>query len=137
MGRVVAIDPGTKRIGVAVSNSTRSLAFPRTSIDAGPLAIAQIAQIVSEESADLVVVGRPVSLNGTSTPSTDLADAFRRELSAVLAPIEVVDCDERFSTVTASRALRDAGVRARDQRELVDSAAATVLLQSFLDAHET
>jgi putative Holliday junction resolvase len=137
MGRVVGIDPGTKRIGVAVSDSARSMAFARPSVDAGADAISKIVGVVNAEGADLVVVGRPLALSGHVTSSTLLADEFRQQLGSALEPIMVVDFDERLTTVSASRSLSSAGVSTRDQRELIDSAAAAVLLQTFLDSHAT
>jgi putative Holliday junction resolvase len=130
---VVGVDPGTKRIGVAMSDSARSLAFPRPSVPAGDEAITKLVELVREESVDLVVVGRPISLNGTDTASTANADAFRDELAAQLSPICVIAFDERLTTVSAQRQLSNAGLSARGQRDVIDSAAATVLLQSFLD----
>lgn len=137
MGRVVALDPGTKRIGVAVSDSARTVAFPRPSVLEGPDAIAGLVKIVNDELADLVVVGRPLSLSGTVTPSTEQADRLRLELASALPDISVVAFDERFTTLSANQRLSAAGVATRDQRLIIDSASATVLLQSFLDASDT
>ena len=134
MGRVVGVDPGTKRIGVAVSDSARSLAFPRSSVAAGEAGMRALVDIVHEIGADLVVVGRPVSLSGGETSSTAVADEIRRQLVEELPEIDVVATDERLSTVSAAKQMHSAGVRSRAQRSLIDSAAATVLLQGFLDA---
>jgi putative holliday junction resolvase len=134
MGRILAIDPGTKRCGVAVSDSGRTMAFPRPAIEAGERFAAQLRALVDEESCDLVVVGRPVALSGASTPSTQLADQLFEELVAALAPVAVVQCDERLTTAQAGRSLSSAGLKVKQHRERIDSAAAVVLLQHYLDA---
>ncbi len=136
MGRVIGLDPGSKRIGVAISDSSRTMAFPRPSVPVGEAAWAALESLVVDEEADLVVVGRPVALAGHDTPSTQQADSFREQLIQRIAPVPVVALDERLTTVSASRQLSSAGVRSRDQRQVVDSAAATVLLQGFLDRHD-
>jgi putative Holliday junction resolvase len=130
----VAFDPGTVRIGVAVSDSGRTLAFPRTAIPAGPDEAARCAAVVREEGAALVVVGHPVRLDGGAGAAARLADLLAASLREVLAPngIDVVLHDERLTTVTASNRLRDAGFDARAGRDRVDGAAAVVLLESWL-----
>jgi putative Holliday junction resolvase len=133
-GRVVALDPGTARIGVAVSDSKRQLAFPRPTVPAGAGEADRCAAVVREEGAATVVVGHPLRLDGTEGPSADraavLAEALGRELAG--DGIEVVLHDERLTTVTASARLREAGVEARSARGRIDGAAAVVLLESWL-----
>jgi putative holliday junction resolvase len=134
VGRVIAVDPGSKRIGVAISDSARTLAFPRPSVVAGDAAVTEIAALVSAESADVVVVGRPLSLRGEAGAAVAAADELRGALVAALPGVAVVSVDERFTTTMATRALREAGHSSREQRDRVDSAAAVVLLQGYLDA---
>ena len=137
MARVVALDPGTKRVGVAVSDSTQSMAFPRPSLEMNDSIGDQVRSLVTEEQADTVVVGRPLSLAGTETASTAMADAFRTSLAVTLGGVDVVAVDERLTTVTAQQRLSSAGVSQRAQRAIVDSAAAVVLLQAYLDAQSS
>ena len=134
MGRIVGIDPGSKRVGVAVSDSARTLALPRSSVPAGEGCVDHLIALVREINADVVVVGRPVSLAGAETASTVMADQLREELRNALGDVLVVAADERLSTVSATKSFQSAGVRAREQRERIDSAAAAVLLQGYLDA---
>jgi putative Holliday junction resolvase len=134
MSRALGLDPGTRRIGVAVSNSARTMAFPRESIPAGEGALESVRRLVDDEGATTVVVGRPVSLAGRETSSTVVADELREEIARVLEGVEVVAADERLTTASAQRRLADAGLTSRDQRGRVDSAAAVVLLQAYLDA---
>jgi len=136
-GRAVALDLGSRRIGVAVSDSAGQLAFPREVLErSGDEAadLAALAAVVADVGATTVVVGLPVSLDGRDGPAArqarDEADALRPLVDCV----EVVLFDERLTTVSAAAALAEAGRRGPGARRAVDSAAATVLLQAWLDA---
>jgi putative holliday junction resolvase len=133
-GRVVALDPGTARIGVAVSDSDRRLAFPRSPLEAGDGEVARCAGLVRDEGACLVVVGLPLRLDGSLGPAAESATALATALRADLAAdgVEVVLHDERLTTVTAATRLREAGRGARTSKGRVDGAAAVVLLESWL-----
>ncbi len=137
--RAVALDLGERRIGVAVSDATGRMAFPRPCIarrrERGEDHRA-IADLVDEVGADVVVVGLPLSLDGRRGPAATAAAHESVVLARVLeghgASVETFD--ERLTTVTAEAALGAAGRRARERRGRVDSAAATVLLQAWLDS---
>jgi putative Holliday junction resolvase len=136
--RVVGFDLGARRIGVAVSDGTGTLASPRATIERSgdPHADrAVLASMVHELGAQRVVVGLPLSLDGRRGPAARQAQVEADELASVLAPegIEVETFDERLTTVSAARALRDAGRDARAQRSRIDQSAAAVLLQAWLD----
>ncbi len=109
------------------------MAFPRAALSVGDDLVLMIGQMVEEESVDLIVVGRPVALSGRETASTVMADGVFNELRDSIHTASIVQWDERFTTLEATRALHDAGHRAVDHRERVDSAAAVVLLQHYLD----
>lgn len=114
------------------------MAFPRPMIErtGDPAADRRaVAAVVTEEEATVLVVGLPLSLDGRYGPAAKAATAEAAELAEVLsgAGVEVETFDERLTTVSASAALTGAGKSTRDQRRSVDSAAATVLLQSWLD----
>ncbi len=130
--RILGIDPGTKRCGVAITNSAETMAFPRQAIVHDENFEARVATLVAEEGVELVVVGRPLSLAGRSTASTGFAHDLVERLRTHLA-VAVVEHDERLTTSAAQRSLLDAGVSTRDQRDRVDSAAAVVMLQHFVD----
>jgi putative pre-16S rRNA nuclease len=132
MARVLAIDPGSRRCGVAISDSARTMAFPRPALAAEDVVLG-VARLVREEGVDLVVVGRPVALAGTATASTKLAEDLAARLREGL-DVDVAQFDERLTTTAAQRSLRDAGVKAREHRERIDSAAAVVMLQHFLES---
>jgi putative holliday junction resolvase len=132
MVRILGVDPGTRRCGIAVTDSSETMAFPRSAVPYDDSVFAQVARVAHDEEVALVVVGRPLSLRGDSTASTDFADEFFRQLSDSI-DLPVVQHDERFTTSSARRSLSDAGVNHREQRDRIDSAAAVVMLQDFAD----
>ncbi len=132
-GRVLGLDLGDVRIGVAVSDPDRRLAVPLGTIRTGaPADLKAIADLVREHEVALVVVGHPLLLSGEAGTRARHAEAFAEALGSFLS-VPVVLHDERLSTVEAERALRDAGADARGRRRSVDRSAATVILQAFLD----
>jgi putative Holliday junction resolvase len=138
-GRALAVDLGTRRVGLAVSDSSGALAFPfdvfeRSADPAGDAA--QISRALEQTGATTVVVGLPLSLDGSSGPAATGAREWAERLTELLGAVEVVLFDERLTTVSANAGLAAAGRRGRSARARVDSAAATVLLQSWLDAGE-
>jgi putative Holliday junction resolvase len=135
-GRVLGLDLGDARIGVAISDPDRRLAVPVGTIHVGqpPGELKAVAALVAEHDATQLVIGLPRSMSGDEGPRAALAREFGAALEAVVrVPIEFQD--ERLSTVEAERALRDAGVTGRERRRVVDRSAATVILQAWLDAH--
>jgi putative pre-16S rRNA nuclease len=139
--RVVGVDLGARRIGVAVSDGTGTLASPRTTIERSGDHAADwdaLAAVVEEAGAHRVVVGLPLSLNGRRGPAALAAQADADELAAFLTPrgVTVETFDERLTTVSAARSLREAGRRGRAQRARIDQSAAAVLLQAWLDRRD-
>jgi putative Holliday junction resolvase len=133
-GRVLGLDLGDARIGVAISDDDRRLAVPLGTIRTGaPADLKSIAELVREHSAALVILGHPLLLSGEAGERAHHAERFAEALRAIL-PIPVVLQDERLSTVEAERALRETGAKGRARRRHVDRSAATVILQSWLDA---
>lgn len=134
--RVVAIDPGERRVGVAVSDDEASIALPRPAIlvRTHAEALAGIVEVARAAEAKTIVLGLPIDMSGRE----GLAARKSRVLAAKLEArgLSVVLWDERGSSVAASRDLRRSGLNAKEQRGKVDSAAACLLLQSYLDAGE-
>jgi putative holliday junction resolvase len=97
----------------------------------------ELAAIVREKEAVLVVVGQPRSLSGAAGPAARTAEVFAAALARRVDPVPVHLVDERFTTVMASRTLSRQGVRGRRQRAVVDQAAAVLILQGFLDSERT
>jgi putative holliday junction resolvase len=133
-GRVLGLDLGDVRIGVAISDPDRRLALPLGTIHTGaPADLKAVASLVREHDVTLVVVGHPLLLSGEAGQRARHAEAFTEALRSFL-DVPVVLHDERLSTVEAERALREAGARGRRRRAAVDRSAATVILQAHLDA---
>lgn len=134
-GRVVGIDLGARRIGIAVSDASGTIATPRTVIvRSGNVGRDHraIAELVAEEEAERVVVGLPLSLDGSMGRAATAAVDEAGRLAAVLdVPVETYD--ERLTTVSAERSLREAQMRAEARRRVVDKVAAAVMLQAWLD----
>lgn len=134
-GRRLGIDVGSVRIGVACSDPDAVLATPVETVrrDRSGKHLRRLAALVTELGAVEVVVGLPRTLadrTGTSAlDAIDLADQLARRI----APTPVRLADERLTTVAAQRSLRAAGVRAKEQRAVIDQAAAVTILQSWLD----
>ncbi len=136
----LAVDVGTVRVGVARSDGAGVLATPLETVArdvTGRRDVERIARLVQEWEAVEVVVGHPRSLSGREGPAARAAVAYAVEVARRVAPVPVRLVDERLSTVTAHRNLREAGVRGRRTRPVVDQAAAVVFLQDALDAERS
>ena len=133
-GRVLGLDLGDVRIGVAISDPERRRAVPVGTVQVGrpPGEMRAIADLVAEHGAVMVVMGEPVSMDGTRGTRASHAASFAEALRAFL-DVPVVLHDERLSTVEAERSLRAAGVTGRRRRSVVDAAAAQIILQAWLD----
>lgn len=133
----LGIDVGSVRIGVARSDPGGILATPLETVRRGKGDLDRIAELVAEHQAVEVIVGLPTSLSGRSGPAADQARSFAEALAGRLAELLPDDgvrlYDERLTTVTAEAGLRQSGVRGKARRQVVDQAAAVVLLQAALD----
>jgi putative holliday junction resolvase len=134
-GRRLGVDVGTVRIGVATSDPDGVLATPVETVrrDRTDKHIRRLTKLVDELGAVEVVVGLPRTLADRTGPSAIDAIAVADELAARIAPTPVRLADERLTTVTAQRSLREAGVRAKGQRAMIDQVAAVGILQFWLD----
>jgi putative holliday junction resolvase len=138
-GRRLGIDVGSVRIGVAASDPDSILATPVETVrrDRSGKHLRRLAELVTELEAVEVVVGLPRTLADRTGPSAIDAIGVAEALAARIAPTPVRLADERLSTVSAQRSLRAAGVRAKEQRAVIDQAAAVAILQSWLDQRRT
>ncbi len=132
---MLAVDPGSKRVGLAVSDPTGTIAQPLDTIDAAPAKTlaSRLAQVAQAKEVSRIVVGLPRRLDGTAGPEAHAA----RELAAGLRkesglPVQLVD--ERLTTAQAERSMISQGVRRARRRATIDSVAAALLLQSHLDS---
>jgi putative Holliday junction resolvase len=137
--RILGLDPGERRVGVAISDPTGTLAHPLQTLVRGSREedFAAIAALVAEHDVELVVVGWPLSLDGTEGPQARRVARYTDAL-AVCLPVPVVSWDERFTTAAADEILRQIrgrkGRRRARARGQVDAIAAAVILQSYLDS---
>ncbi len=133
VGRVLALDVGEKRIGVAVSDPLGLLARALTTVErkSTGLALAALVALVQQEAADTVVVGLPRNMDGTLGPQAERVTRFAQALAARLT-VPLVFWDERLSTVSASEILRHQGIKANEQKARIDSVAAAVILEEYL-----
>jgi putative Holliday junction resolvase len=130
----VAIDVGDARIGVAVSDPDGVLAVPLETVRRGSGDIERLAEIVQAHRALEVVVGLPTSMSGREGPAAAKVRQSAQEIGDRVAPVPVRLVDERMTTVTAERVLRDRGKKGAKRRAVVDQAAAVVILQYALDS---
>ncbi len=133
--RILALDVGERRIGVAVSDPTGLLATPLQAIDRArsPSAVSEIITLVEEYGACEIVVGLPTSLSGRAGTQVQRVKRFMDAL-AEQTPVPVVLRDERYTSVQAERFLREAGRQPSRDKGRVDSAAAALILQAHLDS---
>jgi len=133
-GAVLAFDFGKSRIGVAIGNNTLGIARPLVTIDSEVTErrFAVIAQLIETWQPVLLVVGLPMNSDGTAHELTQLSQRFARRVAGRFN-IKVILQDERYTSQTASAALREAGITGRKQKSVLDQVAAQQILQSFFD----
>jgi putative Holliday junction resolvase len=130
--RVLGIDWGESRVGLAVSDETGTIASPYRVVRNDATLMASLRRAVAEVGAAEIVIGYPLTLTGEEGPAVETVHAFARELQQGLAlPVKLVD--ERFTTKAAEEKLRAAGVKARRIPKTADAAAAALILQTYLD----
>ena len=131
----MALDHGTRRIGVAVSDEMKMIATPLEYIPAEPMekVIERLQQLIREKEVELILVGMPRNMDGTYGPASEKVNAFIAKLQPhIQTPIK--KWDERLTSVMANRALLQGNVRRDQRKEKVDKMAAAILLQSYLDS---
>jgi putative Holliday junction resolvase len=133
--RILAIDHGTVRIGLAVSDELGMLAHPLDPHPAEPLPVLlnDLKALIQQREIALILVGLPRNMDGSSGPAVQKVEAFVHLLRETIA-IPIRTWDERLTTLQAHRMLAETGKREKERRGRVDSSAAAVLLQSYLDA---
>jgi putative holliday junction resolvase len=136
--RILGIDFGTTRIGLSLSDPLQIIAQPFTTIENKPGLISRICETIQQEDVGLVVVGMPLNLKGEKGKKADEVDKFIGELQKGTG-IEIVHWDERFTTSIAHQTLLTMGTKREDRRKnkgRVDSMAAAIMLQGFLDSRK-
>jgi putative Holliday junction resolvase len=136
-GRRLGVDVGDVRIGVAMCDPSGMIATPVSTLPAGATSVAQLVALAGEHEVMEVVVGLPRSLSGGEGPSAAKVRSYAGRLAQALHPVPVRLVDERLTTVTAERVLRDRGKKGQRRRSIVDQVAAVEILQSALDGERT
>lgn len=133
--RILALDHGTVRIGLAVSDELGMLAHPLDALQTEPYPalLDSLKRLIQEREVALILVGLPRNMDGSHGPAVQKVEAFVHLLRETI-PIPVRTWDERLTTLQAHRMLAESGKREKERRGRVDSSAAAILLQSYLDA---
>jgi putative Holliday junction resolvase len=133
--RYLAIDHGTRRMGIAISDEMKVIAQPMEYIPSEPWEgfLARLQQILAEKEVELIVVGMPRNMDGTYGPAAQRVNEFVAALAQAV-PVPIKTLDERLTSSQANRVLLQGNVRRADRKERVDKMAAAILLQSYLDA---
>ncbi len=136
MKRCLGIDYGEARIGVAASDDLGMLAHPLETIHVRQVEdpIARIAEIAEERNSEALVVGMPFRIDGTEGSAAAKVRRFIEKLARRMPEVEIVEIDERLSTVDAQARLHEAGRTVKNSRGVIDQAAAATILQEYLDA---
>jgi putative Holliday junction resolvase len=133
MGRVLGIDHGDTRIGIALSDPTEFLASPLCVLDSTKAGLERILALIAEHRIEKIVVGLPRNMDGSYGSATAKVRKFIEKLKAK-TDVPVFEWDERLSTVSAHNALREAGLDGKRRKGVVDKVAAKIILQNYLDA---
>jgi len=132
--RKLALDVGSKRIGVAVSDATNTLAQPLTTIERSDLSseVNQIKHLMEEYEIDEIIAGLPIDLKGEHGIAAENVDTYLNELEQAIGK-QIIRIDERLTTKIAGNMLRAAGLKKEKRKKVIDELAATIILQSYLE----
>lgn len=135
MGRIMAIDYGRKRVGIAVTDVGRLIATGLDTVPAHTI-FDYLRDYLARETVDLFVVGKPTRLNNTPSEAQEFTEPFVKRLHKLFPHIPVERIDERFTSGMATRAILEAGAKKKDRqrKDLVDKVSATIILQSFMES---
>lgn len=136
MGRIIAIDYGTKRVGLAVTDEFKIIASGLTTVHANEV-IAYLQDYVSENDVEIFVVGEPKNLDNTPSEVAESVNNFVIHLQRTFKNIPVKRMDERFTSKMAFQTMIDSGLKKKDRRNkaLIDEISAVIILQSFMESN--
>ncbi|MFO8129411.1 MAG: Holliday junction resolvase RuvX [Bacteroidales bacterium] len=137
MGRIMAIDYGRKRAGIAVTDELQIIANALTTVHAKDV-FDFLKQYITEETVEMIVVGEPRQMNNTASESVRFIDPFVKKLKKVFPDIPVDRFDERFTSKMAMQAMIDAGIgrKARRDKAAIDKISAVIILQSYMESRK-
>lgn len=136
MGRILAIDYGTKRSGIAVTDALRIIANALETVPTYTI-ISFLKNYLLQEKVDIIVVGEPKQMDNTDSESADKINTFIKQLNEIFPRIPVHRVDERFTSKMASQVIQNSGLKkkARQNKALIDSISATIILQTYMEAN--
>lgn len=137
MSRILCIDYGKKRTGIAVTDPLQIIATGLTTVDSHEL-ISFLKKYFQQEEVELIVIGEPKNLDDSDTHATPLVNAIIKKLEKEFPKIPIKKVDERFTSKMAKQAMIDMGMKKKDRRNkrTVDEIAATIMLQEFMQSHD-
>jgi len=135
MGRILAIDYGQKRVGLAVTDKEQIIANGLTTVHVKDI-ISYLKDYIAKEDVEVIVVGKPLDMKSRASDASRFIDPFVKHLRKQFPWITVERIDERFTSQMATKAMLDAGLKkkARQNKELVDTISATIILQSYMES---
>jgi putative holliday junction resolvase len=135
MGRILAIDYGRKRVGLAVTDELKMIASPLATVPAHEI-FSYLKEYTGKNNVECFVVGEPKQMNNTESESVRYIDPFVKKLKNEFREIAVKRMDERFTSLIALQTIRNSGLKKKDRsdKSLIDSISATLILQSFLES---
>jgi putative holliday junction resolvase len=133
MGRIMAIDYGTKRVGIAVTDENRIIATALTTVMTKDIFL-RLHEYLGREEVDIIVIGEPRQMNNELSESVKFIDPFYRKLKKEFPDVVIDKYDERFTSKIASQTIAASGLKkkARQNKELIDQVSAVLILQSYL-----
>jgi len=134
MHRILGIDYGEKRVGLALSDPMKIIASPYNTIPNNPELITDIQFIIKEKDVEIVVVGLPKGMKGQVTSQTEKVNRFVEMLIDNNIKVELID--ERLTSVSAEKALIEQGIKTGHNKGLIDQTAAAIILQQYLDSQK-
>jgi putative Holliday junction resolvase len=132
--RLLGIDHGDTRIGLAVSDQLGSFAHPYRTLQSGPRLMDEILAIVDREQISAIVIGLPKNMDGTLGPAAAKVKSFADRLAQLIPTMKILFWDERLTTREAQRALHAAGKNTKQSKKMIDQVAAQILLQNYMDS---
>jgi putative pre-16S rRNA nuclease len=132
--RLLGIDHGDSRIGLAISDELGSFAHPYRTLQSGARVIDEIRAIVERVQISGIIIGFPKNMDGTLGPAAAKVKSFGDQLAQVLPTIKIIFWDERLTTREAQRTLHAAGKNAKQSKKMIDQVAAQILLQNYMDS---
>ena len=138
MGRIIALDYGQKRVGIAVTDELQIIANALTTVNSNEI-VSWLKNYITAENISSIVVGKPMQMNYTDSESEKFITQFLKSLKKNFPDIPVIRVDERFTSKMAFRTMIDSGIskKQRKNKELIDTISATIILQSYMETLNT